>query len=1018
MPARYDDISRAAYTMKADATPWQATFDALSFPEQWDPCVLQLCNLGRDPDKTPYYTAPTSRLDATLQALAPQLVVRSRLRGPGADQAADAWLYARADEPPPLPGDVLDRLIGAWAADLRPEPEHQQARIQTLEQLRADKPQWRRETVDLFSAQPTSGGTAAPAARQFQLAPDALARKILELKPYDFGAGVLRFRAVPRGPRAKGAELVSQPLPHEVKKKTWWFSIYINITLHTAPFDPAPRLHVHLGVRRWATHPNATSGMVYLPYKRSTSVYLTTGIPWLKGAPTSDRFAVLQLKRDRATGAYQWGGNSAGRILDKLSRDHDFPDPAQLLANPLEWLGDGDGVRAGIVHATSMGKHGVGAGLMSHQRSKIIEWIEQALPDGMRRLPNLTLTTRGTSAPANPRPAPTAAEAKQTAEERAAQARRTALAATTRFDRGTGTESAAATPHIEVRLLWQTPELRDAAITALTEVLSLDVAGGPPVPASAFDSAIPGLPVLRTWHTPELTVTLRCLRLTAGLGESFGIAPKATGKNQKLKTAIAERRAATAAFLAADGADQAHPQLALVEIDRAQDFGLRLNDPKFALRLGAADAGILTQFALVPKTAKGYNSMKNLSHRVRSAWQDGLRQLGVRVMPEHTLGNGLPANLRYAAVWMVKRRADGPTRLAKHVPVTVMASPVPGEPGLAAFTGWDPDSRTWIPYPDLLLRLVKDAEIPLVEEETTGEDGQTFITYKMWRQNLDEQRQSTERYLQKMIRSLRGQPTVLLAHGQNARMHWTWLQDGKLEPDLIKLGHAPAAFLDPDLRLVRIRSGDGRETPRWWGNAAAGGVNGLPSGLWCPPLADDGERAARVFYSTTPKASTFRDSAVEADKLATRPLRQGKNKGEPTIDTHIPAWNPDLIEIAVAGCHEEDGDVPEAYALAMHQLRQAPDYLDALALPLPMHLASLAQEYVLPTITDSADEADEDTTGDDLDEDLVSEPEAPLVAALGLIPRQRSAAMQPPTHDSDLGMPGLDQEPDGSDYLF
>src|SRR6266702_3990885 len=47
---------------------------------------------------------------------------------------------------------------------------------------------------------------------------------------------------------------------------------------------------------------------------------------------------------------------------------------------------------------------------------------------------------------------------------------------------------------------------------------------------------------------------------------------------------------------------------------------------------------------------------------------------------------------------------------------------------------------------------------------------------------------------------------------------------------------------------------------------------------------------------------------------------------------------------------------------AVHQLRQAPDYLDALSMPLPMHLASLAQAYVLPTRAEEDEEAEEDAT--------------------------------------------------------
>ena len=508
--------------------------------------------------------------------------------------------------------------------------------------------------------------------------------------------------------------------------------------------------------------------------------------------------------------------------------------------------------------------------------------------------------------------------------------------------------------------------------------------------------------------------------------------PKPAPRASALEAAIRTRRSATAQFLAADDADPERPELALIEIDRRRDFAHPLDDPKFAIRLGCADAGVLTQFVLVPKKAKRYNSEKNLDHRVRSGWQDGLRQLGVRVLPEHTLATGIPEGLRYAALWMVKRRKDGPTRLPRHTPVAVMVTPLARGTGIAAVTGWDPKTAQWIPYPRFLLKLVKIAEIPDIDDDleaetpgneavpTAPQDGQNGdasagsrrpVTYRVWKQNMDEQRRETERYLQKMLRSLRGHPTALLTHSQNSRMHWPWLQDGRTEQDLIKTGHAPPSHLDPDLRLIRVRSTTGRETPQWWGNAAPGGVNGLPPGMWTE-TEDTEFTSGRIFYSTTAKASTFRDSAVEADKLAPRPLRQGPNKGEPTIDSHIPAWNPGLVEIAVLGCHPESGDEPEALALAVHQLRQAPDYLDALSMPLPMHLASLAQAYVLPTRAEEdeeAEEADTDTAGTATS----GATDTNLASALGIIAEtttEDEADLDPELPDA----PGLAQAPEES----
>ncbi len=338
------------------------------------------------------------------------------------------------------------------------------------------------------------------------------------------------------------------------------------------------------------------------------------------------------------------------------------------------------------------------------------------------------------------------------------------------------------------------------------------------------------------------------------------------------------------------------------------------------------------------------------------------------MLPEHTLTTGVPEGLRYAALWMVKRRKDSPTWLPRHTPVAIMVTPLASGTGLATVVGWDPKRAQWIPYPQFLLRLVKIAEIPDIvdddlDDDTPGNDavltaprdGQNGevspgsrrrVTYRAWKQNMDEQRKATERYLQKMLRSLRGHPTALLTHSQNSRMHWPWLQDSRTEQDLIKTGHAPPSHLDPDLRLIRVRSATGRETPQWWGNSPPGGVT--------PATRDvDRDRRRRIHFRPYllqhhRQSGIFRDSAVEADKLAPRPLRQGPNKGEPTIDAHIPAWNPTLVEIAVVGCHPEAGDKPEALALAVHQSRQAPDYLDALSTPLPMDLASLAQAYVLP----------------------------------------------------------------------
>lgn len=992
----YDAIGRAAFLAEPDTAPWTEEYLALPFPEQWTHHVLTLANVGRDPERA-LRTAPTRRLDGVLQTLAPDLVVRPRpRRTPGRGEPPDdLWLYAPARAPLPLPTDALHKLVSAWLLTLAARgaeatPEFRAQLLRTDAALRADPPQWQPTgPVDLLGAGVTAGGTAEPAARQFQLATDALARRIARLEPFPFDGGTLEFRAVPRGPWARGAELLSQPLCRTVNRQEWWFSIALDITLHTVPFDPRPRLHLEVSVRRWATHPRNDTGRLHLPYGQATSVYLRPRIPWLPGVPQSDRYAVARLVKRPGADAFTWHSTDPAGILGRLSLGHPFPDPDALLSDPAAWLDSARGTSAAVVHHTRMGSHEIRPGLMSHQRSELVAWAEQALPPGVVRAPDLVRCVRGRGAPANPRPKPNGDVEKKAEALRAAIQRRQALAVAVP---GPSPASDTSPPVLEARLLWQTAEFRDAAITGFGDVLALDGDGGRPVAAGdnidpgadPFAAARPGTPALLEWHTPELTVRLRCIPLVHGLGDKLALDPAIRGASTRLADAIAERRRVLRDFLVEDGTAPAEPGVAVVEIAHPAAFRPSTTDPKFAMRLGCADAGLLTQFAVTPGTEPPQRRKRkaspegegSLGHRVRSAWKDAFRQLGVRVWPEPTSDDALPERLEYAALWMVKRRKDGPTRVAKHVPVAVRVLPLPGHSGLARVLGWDDDAREWVSYPRFLLAQARQAAITPDEladiADITDEDAppdardtmeatpeepaspsfpSSSASLSEQRTELEQQRRATAQFLQRVLRSLLGTPVALLVHAQNSRRHWPWIQDGQVVRDLIKPGHAPAGRLDPGLRLVRVRSDDGRETPAWWGIDKAGRRNGLPMGLWSEPTTEPTDSLPRrVFYSTTEKPASAKDSPVTLDRLALRTTESGTLRS----DAGRRAWNPTLLEIAILACHPDatdqtPADDPQSLALTIHQLRQPPDHTGDLLLPLPLHTAQLAEEYVLPT---------------------------------------------------------------------
>lgn len=948
MAASYEFVRAAAWTPATADDSIVARYRALRFPETWQPAILDLCNASRSADAERWQRAPTMRMELAVQALAPDLLALPRASTEGGPPGF--WLCA-PEEAEPLPETAFARLRNAWLKDLRPElsndSEYRALLKDVRETMDGDPPKWETAEFELLRCPQTGGSTAAPLTHQYALTTDWLARRILTLPPYEFEGGCLRFHAMPRGPRDRGAELVSEPLDfHDAKGRVWWYSIVLHITLHTVPFHPLPRVHLHCGIRRWATR-TGTTGRLYLPHGRNTTVLLRPKVPWLPGAPLSDRFAVAKLerRRDPESGQYaaDWAGGGPAALLCGISLQSPFPSAEEVLTSPEAWITPD--LHAAVLHSTAMGAHGVRSGLMSDQRSKIVSWAEQAFPAELRPVPERRRTALGPAAPANAPVNPPKSE-KAAHAERRARAMRTSTA----FALG-ALGPVQGTPTLEARLLWQTPEMRDTLISALIGHLGLKDDGIRPSEAE-YEACEPGAAAVLEWRAAELTVRLRCCKLTDGLGGDLPIPDGARRTRGVVAEAIATRRDGISAFVSRDGLGTA-PSLALVELDRAADFSSPDHDPKFALRLGLAKAGVLSQFVSVPKKAKGHNSVGNADHRALKAWDDGLRQLGARGNPEHGVTEGIPDGMRFASIWLVRKNRTARNRWAADAPVAVLITPERPGSELALIEGFDPEgddgAGEWVPYPVMLLRLAARTK---VTDAAGTDDSEAEPRRTTRRQSDEQQRKATERWLQKVQKRLRGTPTLLFAHAQNARRHWTWLQDGKVEMDRIRTGLAPSRPMDPDLRLLRVRNGDGREVPQWWGVHPKGGANGIPAHLWVPGEDDPN---SRIFWSTTAKPAQFRQSAVQADKLAPRALTLGKRAGELTIDTDKPGWNPALLELAVLGCHEDDGDVPEALALVAHHLRQPPEYPEALALPLPLHLAALAQEYVLPTDPDRSD---------------------------------------------------------------
>jgi hypothetical protein len=161
-----------------------------------------------------------------------------------------------------------------------------------------------------------------------------------------------------------------------------------------------------------------------------------------------------------------------------------------------------------------------------------------------------------------------------------------------------------------------------------------------------------------------------------------------------------------------------------------------------------------------------------------------------------------------------------------------------------------------------------------------------------------------------------------------------------------------SSVFGPDLRVVVTRDGSGREeVPNWYAHSGEGGA-GFAAGVWGPIENDN-----RVFVST---ADTPHTTKLPRDLRKLVPTKERRTA--PTKS----AWNPGYLELTVlsclsakaladAGLGDVQADDPVEWATLTHQLRFHADY-SPLALPLPLHLAKLAAQYVLPLTPSRATE--------------------------------------------------------------
>lgn len=860
----------AAYRLRTpvDLPALLGTFHSFTVPEHWPGILRQVWERDGKPHN-PTWNLPIARgLNQTLRALAPAVLSTGTMTL----ESPNSWLYARQ----PLDSGLLKRTMLAhvqrWLGDASDYPRLRDA-VSALD-VEAHGDDWAPVQVDPEWLRTNEAGTAIVEDPLYRLIPEVVAERILGLGPYD---NQLSFVQVPTN---DGAELMSwPPLTHAGRKNragesvTSHYSAVLKITLRTVPFDPMPRLHLGVSMRRWVS-----GGKLYVPAGLKPSVYLRPQPDPASGVE-STRFAVASLAYSKKHREYVWTANGPAGMLQRLTIDGRFPDAARIKADPGAHLPPTSGLEAAVAHHTRMNTHRINTGIMPDERRRILTWAAQALPSAFEpalELEHATGILRTTKQYVSPkRTDATAENARRNRELLARGMQQRELC---------------------VDLITDTDAVRESLVTAAGNWLGLDPAASPDVPPDHV-----------VFHDGDLRVRLICHnagRLTSKLGGE-----NAPSRGDAHRQAIRDRATEVNDYL---DAQELATELALVEIAKPDDFEGRRRDPYHAIRQGAARAGRVTQFI-------ASSGDDDLRFRAESAWADGLRCLGLGLIPPHSTSLGLPEEIDQVAIWQVRRNTTTAVTDPVYMPIAVLLRA--GETRVLARM---PGTNGWIPYHQMLCQL---ASAPPRPEELK----------KPHRQS-----EELTRFLRTTLPSLRGRPLLLLAEAANLRSRWTWLTDAGLRADRISLGEpgtSKLALHNKDMRVVRVRTDRERlETPTWWVAPDPSGVSGYTSGLLQEAGADGDNR---VFYSLTQKSS----------KLGKNPkaLKKFTSSGGERLAPHKATPVPRLLEITVAGlAPSDDAASAAAWAAFVHQQRLTADYSDGRRLPYALDLCAKAGGYAFP----------------------------------------------------------------------
>ena len=917
MSTRYNHLRPLAFSMNQEVVGTKKEFTAypfwtLNFPEELKLILLKAItkSSNRPTDKI---HLPIRVLNSAVRMLIPNLISIESYAG---RIGVQPWLYGfiSTDKESPASAEAMALLVRSWIRTSLPPTILPAVRQTLAQQVSANMFTWNFEIMNLARWRCADNNTALPYEKGtshngFILWPDLIAAKLAQAE-FPWGRHSLSFKRVPLSPGQHGVELISwPPLEENVKGQIWPYSVLLTLTLQTVPFQEFPVLHCDIGIRRWA------GPKVFLTKNAETSVYLLDQVPWIKGLQQNRCFQVAPIRwgyvpENPETGEVGgsrlvWGSDLVHLLDDLHVGKKILPDPHELANDPSRFLPRTSerlsDPSAAIVYRTGLKPlHEVGTGLMPRDRRHFAEEIAAILQPEFTFVPSYERREYAVFIPPNP-----------FFKEKKKKSKHTAELESEGVFAGTSIERlkamAATVSHLTLIIYYQTEEVRQALCIAIEELLGY--------PASLASNSI--------WSSQGVTITVESRRL-GSLGEKLSV------KDGSYATRYERQREAMNAR-ATDIMDDKRIEFAtecvgiLIELDDEDKFEDD-NDPKYALRIGFGRKGYHTQFITpqpddtkLPERKKSQLDTQ-LKERARSSVRDLLRQFGViGLLPAITTKSrktkqeldqlSIPQSLHYLGIWIAKQSSKtSPTHIDIDLPVFVhMASDSWGIEVL--IPGWS----DWLPYSQAQLALLNQ---PINRTLRTEEICQFLL-------------ETLDRCLPNFG------DTLLFCHAQNLRGIWKWLGNEQITKTLPK-----DLKQHERLRIVRLRTGD-HEIPEWY--AQNDQAYGFASGIFA--IGD----SSHVFASVREKPLTMKKLSKEASKAFSQTKPNKKTQQMETYDPRpdVRAWNPGICEITISCERPEDALM---CAIVTNELRYhcASHFHSPTVYPIPLHLASLLNEYLLP----------------------------------------------------------------------